>query len=334
MWQSLIRADCIQKGLINPQTRVTEDVQVYDLTGNSITTLGSSEFKDLDFREIQYLILSRNLIYHIDKEAFNGLGKLKTVNLTKNRISHLDPDTFVKNPSLVELYLRDNPIVIPKGSVLLSSTSLQLLDFSFCRQYSLSSTIFSQLPNLLTLNVSGNYLRSVQVETFISLSKLQRINFSQNPLLCDDSVTKLEEFLQTHNVSYTSFCGKKANTVLATMTPDPNEEIETVDGNDDTELIKQDIRSQVDVVLGNTLEDGTDIEKKSSKYELPMLWSLLVGFQVGVFVSVSVVFGWIWCRSNHERIVCSRCRRTTRCRDGHHLLENYTGTELETLHFP
>ncbi|XP_071989214.1 opticin isoform X2 [Engystomops pustulosus] len=107
-------------------------------------------------KETTYLYARFNKISHIQSKNFEGLGKLKHVDLSSNVISEIDDDAFYLLPSLQELILSENQL-----------------------------RHLPQLPSsLVTLNVQYNQLQSsgIRAESFKDLAHLQFLYLSNNKL--------------------------------------------------------------------------------------------------------------------------------------------------------
>jgi len=128
--------------------------------------LENCEISDLPinfFRNMSNLVfirLSSNKIEQVDRELFSHLRKLRHLHLEGNQIKQIDPDIFKTNHRLQWLYLRGNLLDNSNEKHFLHSSSLISLDISFCNITKIPNKFFSNLHNLVSLNLSDNRLQT------------------------------------------------------------------------------------------------------------------------------------------------------------------------------
>ncbi|XP_065584222.1 lutropin-choriogonadotropic hormone receptor-like isoform X2 [Artemia franciscana] len=82
-------------------------LRVLDLSGNRIADVSNLHFKNQS--DLQDLLLHNNHIHKIGANSFVGLDNLKTLDLSSNRISYIDPEAFIPfRNSLTDLNVGDN----------------------------------------------------------------------------------------------------------------------------------------------------------------------------------------------------------------------------------
>lgn len=102
--------------------------------------------------------LSHNRIHHIDRNAFIGANELKWLDLSYNRLTALNDTLFENLQHLTHLDLSGNPIeTINKGT-------------------------FANMKQLQYLNLSHTSLTNIAPDTFSSLNNLQKLDLSYNDL--------------------------------------------------------------------------------------------------------------------------------------------------------
>lgn len=112
----------------------------------------------MDFFEIwDKLNLSDNLISSIPADGFKAV-KIRTLDLSRNLISDLDPNTF----RAIE--------------------NLQCLDMSHNKLKMLSEVVFTPLDDLLTLRIRYNRLRVIKPGTFSNLAGVVELDLTGNEL--------------------------------------------------------------------------------------------------------------------------------------------------------
>ena len=117
---------------------------------------------------------------------FSGLVKLKYIDLGRNKLRYVHPDTFLGLPNLRNVPFQDNPgLHIPTDRPFINSHSLSHLDISDCNIHSLSVETFSNVSALERLDLSYNKLRTVDINILRALPKLSGLYLSGNRLQCD-----------------------------------------------------------------------------------------------------------------------------------------------------
>ncbi|XP_058106538.1 uncharacterized protein LOC131249794 [Magnolia sinica] len=157
-----------------------------------------SEFKQLQIIELQWNQLSGPDVI----KAFCGLKFLQTLTLDHNKLKGVIPPCLGHMRSLKSLYLQRNYELsgnIP--SFLSNLTMIEDLDFSYNRfGGKLSFSIFSNLKNLISLDLSNNYNLEVETESptwspsfQLQILKLGRCNLNKH------SGSIIPSFLSTQN---------------------------------------------------------------------------------------------------------------------------------------
>ncbi|XP_061728079.1 leucine-rich repeat neuronal protein 2-like isoform X2 [Cydia pomonella] len=124
-----------------------------DLSGNNIDCI--TEIADLPIEELN---LSNNKIKNIENASFRGLQKMRVLNLSYNRLtSRLSPHAFEGKFS-AERYE--------------SLSSMRTLNLSYNQLHSLHQDLFEHLPELNSLDLSGNPLTTIDYVTLMAISSL------------------------------------------------------------------------------------------------------------------------------------------------------------------
>lgn len=185
-----------------------------------INLSGSKLHKIADFAfSLQYLNdlnLSDNELISLSAKVFTGAVNLRTIDLSHNQLSVIQPETFVLS-SLRELDLSHNQLhnnsFDRNGADWIDSIeSLTTLDLShnlLFYYHMMPYQAFSGLINLENLNLKGNSI-TIDYGVFASNHKLKTIDFSYNKMTYFDlnfllSVTSLENlYLHGNGITYAS----------------------------------------------------------------------------------------------------------------------------------
>jgi len=149
-----------------------------ELANCSISNMPNNFFENMI--NLEFIRLSNNKIEQLDHELFANLRKLRLLHLEGNRVKQIDPDIFKTNHRLQRLYLSSNPLSNSKESHFLGSSSLISLDVSFCNITEIPDHFFTKLHNLMSLNLSGNLLKSFNMKAVPQ--NLEVLDISRNSL--------------------------------------------------------------------------------------------------------------------------------------------------------
>ena len=83
------------------------------LEGNYISNIENGCF---NLPRLRYLYLSHNSLTRIDKDIFEGLGNLRALDLTFNRIAKIEMKSLFKSEKLNYIDISNNPVISPGGS--------------------------------------------------------------------------------------------------------------------------------------------------------------------------------------------------------------------------
>ena len=173
------KTDCSNNNLQQiPDALNKNDIIEYNLSRNSIEEIDDESFEGLNSLEI--LDLSYNSIYSFKNNPFKTLKNLKIMDLSHNIIWHLPVDIFSNNLVLEELYLNNNNFyTIPK----LPST----LKYINLKSSGISEISPLHLPSLKYIDISHNKLKTISLETRVSLTYVEKVILIPNPWKCSYS---------------------------------------------------------------------------------------------------------------------------------------------------
>lgn len=84
----------------------------------------------------------------------------------------------------------------------------QVLDIGECKIAHISRTLFSRLPNLVSLDVSKNHLSQLEPAVLRPLKRLKLLNAIDNTWKCNNVLAKLGEYCYKKDIQYTDQCKK------------------------------------------------------------------------------------------------------------------------------
>ena len=170
------------------------DITKINAADNELRTISDDVFPDIDtearlkededflgllFGGLEYLDLHGNRLVTLPR-GIRRLDNLRTLNLSKNRLTNTTIDILAELPSLQELRLAENALEGIFSTFLCNLQKLELLD--------LHGNAISEIPesiqgmhSLSVLNLSGNKLSTLPWHAFSSLS-LTSLDVSKNKL--------------------------------------------------------------------------------------------------------------------------------------------------------
>lgn len=147
--------------------------------------LGPHALRDRDLEHIETITIVDTRVSQIDRTAFDGITYLFAVNLSRNGIIDIHPDTFENNTQLNLLTISGNPFwrdwSVTKD-YLLNAPSVTEFDFSWNSMPRLPKSAFAKMPTLAYLNLKQNRLSDIDRAIFKPLSSLVELDLSGNLL--------------------------------------------------------------------------------------------------------------------------------------------------------
>ena len=159
----------------------------------------------LDLSQCTELYLAFQKITSVEAGLWNRMSRLKKLNLSFNRMHHIDKSTFSGLNGLEELILMHNSISIIEPDSFAHMTQLRKLDFSFNCLEHIKAKMFAGLHNLEWLSLDFNVIKLIDNDSFSQMPKLVVLklcnHMCQKPfnMSCLSGLSnKLEEFVATN----------------------------------------------------------------------------------------------------------------------------------------
>lgn len=135
-----------------------------------------------DKNDLPALDLSANRITSIDPETFKNMPNFEWLDLSGNQISSIQADNFINLGNITSLSLNYNILTVLSADVFSKTPLLEALFLQNNQLQSLALGTFSDLRRLEIVNVSNNRLATLTAGTFSNLPALEVINLSDNQL--------------------------------------------------------------------------------------------------------------------------------------------------------
>nr|XP_046229884.1 leucine-rich repeat-containing protein 15 isoform X2 [Scatophagus argus] len=172
--------NCHKRGLRAFPTNLPTDAWILKLGENGITDLKAFALKSVP--KIESINLERNAIKSIHPQTFSGATRLMLLNLYGNHITSLPPRGFRDLLNLRFLMLGQNQIGILKPEMFAGMRNLSDLDLPLNALTTLPSNAFKPLIALKVLDLSMNRIQRISPKAFTGLSQLLFLNLDNNSL--------------------------------------------------------------------------------------------------------------------------------------------------------
>ncbi|KFV59884.1 Negative regulator of reactive oxygen species, partial [Gavia stellata] len=196
-------ADCTGRWLSSVPGNLRGDTEELLLGDNTIQVLGNASL--LSYHQLRHLSLTKNRLELIEPAAFLSSQGLHVLSLADNLLFtnySLTAAALSALPALRTLDLAGNRLTEDMVSVLVwNLSSLESLSVARNIIMRLDSSVFTNLTQLLELNLEKNYIFEID-QAFEGLQRLQRLNIAYNYLPCvvEFGLTQLKVLNVSHNV--------------------------------------------------------------------------------------------------------------------------------------
>lgn len=129
------------------------------------------------------------------------LRRLRSLDLSYNRLEQLDEHLLETNPQLIHLNLEGNKLTSLGDAPLLRSSSLRSLNLRNAQINQLSNSLLSGLTELRQLDLAQNMLITLSINAFHAPRYLASLNLEENPLNCDRALIKVATWLSLRGVA-------------------------------------------------------------------------------------------------------------------------------------
>uniref|UniRef100_A0AAR2IHW6 Uncharacterized protein n=1 Tax=Pygocentrus nattereri TaxID=42514 RepID=A0AAR2IHW6_PYGNA len=151
------------------------------------TGLTSLEIIPLEDTQIKFITT-------LMKNTLKGLQRLKTLNLSGNRLSSFPGGIFNLLSSLSELMLDNNLLSEVKESDLKDLIKAKVLSLSHNRLSQIHPSAFRELYNLEVLKLNGNNISEIKKLTFRYCRNLRDIDLSDNAISINPQTKQCSRF--------------------------------------------------------------------------------------------------------------------------------------------
>lgn len=180
------------------------ELQELDLANNFIRAINNSL---LPLKTMRICNMSRNHLVEFSLNEVRGLTELQVVDLSYNHIEKLTgrmENVVEQDLYFVELRLDHNLLKSLDGAML-NLNRLKILDISFNKMKTISPDDLIGLDDLESLDVSHNYLQSLEETSMVHLHLILTVCFSTINNHCSDPLFSAQTFLPKLEKLYCSY---------------------------------------------------------------------------------------------------------------------------------
>lgn len=182
---------------ISPENRLVESLELYNI---NLSTL-SSIFCDT-FPNLQYLSITKSVIYTILPDTLNNCKLLKDISFNFNEVESLPSEIFASNRNLTVINLIGNQLKTLPASVFQNKPKLTKLLLSSNKLTYFNEDMLVHLHNLEELRLDSNELPDLSEKTITSsLPNLKRIAITDNDFSC----FRLEQMILHYHAKLITF---------------------------------------------------------------------------------------------------------------------------------
>ncbi|CAG4987510.1 unnamed protein product [Colias eurytheme] len=200
-WQSGNKAAiCSNSSLKVVPANLSSDIQILDLSNNNLQQLHQEAFKRVGLSNLKKLFLRECSLEVVHKAAFVTLAIMIELDLSKNKIRYLHPDTFKGTEKLRLINLSHNFIDKLEDGLFRNLRFLQKVEVSNNRIIRIGTKAFVNLPQLKIIRIDGNNLSHMKPETLMALRNLSGLDLHNNPWRCDCNLQTFRDWVISHNL--------------------------------------------------------------------------------------------------------------------------------------
>lgn len=189
------QADCKNTSLTSVPMEMSVELQVIDLSYNSIPELRRTEFKDASLPNLHKIFMKNCTLQEIHKDAFKGLELLIELDLSNNYLKVLQPGVFADVLRLRVLILNFNLVERLEDYLFDNLTFFTKLELKNNQLRYIAPKTFVDLPKLSQIYLESNELALLSDESFRNIPQLRSLSLLANPWNCTCELQQFQRFV-------------------------------------------------------------------------------------------------------------------------------------------
>nr|SOU94110.1 Slit [Glomeris marginata] len=186
--------DCSHRELTHVPRNVPLSTERLDLQANNITAIRKTDFEGL--KRLRILQLLDNQIHTIERGAFQDLSSMERLRLNNNRLRSLPDSLFINMPRLYRLDLSHNMLTVIGRKTLRGSPLLKNLQMDNNQITCVDDSTIRSLKEMEILTLNQNNITTLGKDLFANMPKLRVLRISENKLICDCHLSWLAKWLR------------------------------------------------------------------------------------------------------------------------------------------
>ncbi|XP_048481540.1 uncharacterized protein LOC119694317 [Plutella xylostella] len=179
------QADCSRGKFTEIPKTLSTDIQILDLAENDLYEISRHAFDDVRLNNLKKLILKDCKLLNIHKDGLSGLVIMIEIDLSKNDLKTIHPDTFKETSKIRWIFLNDNRIEKLDDGLFNNLPFLQKVYLHNNHIMQIGVKTFMNVPKLNHLRLDGNKLEHLKTDTLGALTSLSTLDVHDNPWRCD-----------------------------------------------------------------------------------------------------------------------------------------------------
>lgn len=194
------KADCENTSQKTIPKDLSTEVQVLDLSYNSIAEIQRNEFIDARLTNLQKLFVKNCTLQEINRDAFNGLEILIELDLSMNSLQVIHSGTFNYLLKIRTIKLQDNEIEKLDDRTFLNLVYLSKIELQNNRIMKIGIHTFLNLPRLKSISLENNRLQILHKDSFEGLKDLTSLQLWENPWNCTCELKAFRDYTMEKNL--------------------------------------------------------------------------------------------------------------------------------------
>lgn len=188
-------ADCKKTSLVGVPKELSSELQVIDLSFNSIPELQRNEFKEANLPNLHKIFMKNCTLQEIHRDTFKGLSLLIELDLSNNLLKVLEPGIFFDVIRLRVLTLVHNQIERLGDYLFENLIFLAKVDVRYNMLNYVGQHTFVNVSELKEIDLDNNRLTVLREDTFRNLDKLRSLTLFENPWNCTCDLQQFQKYV-------------------------------------------------------------------------------------------------------------------------------------------